>query len=78
MENLKYKTRQDKQDGQDIFPSVAIETKFSILLNRIRLFILFILKHPVYPVVFCFFVHFSLAKYHSSIAYSLNNLSSYN
>ena len=52
MENLKYKTRQDKQDGQDIFPSVAIETKFSILLNRIRLFILFILKHPVYPVVF--------------------------
>ena len=73
MENLKDKTRQDKHDGQDIMLSVAMENKFSILLNRPRLFIVFILKYPVYPVVFCFFVHFS----HSPIAYSLNNLSSH-
>ena len=43
MENLKDKTRQDKQDGQDIILSVAMENKFSILLNRTRLFIFFIL-----------------------------------
>ena len=53
MENLKDKTRQDKQDkqdGQDTILSVKIEKKFSILLNITRLFILFILKYPVYPV----------------------------
>jgi len=31
MENIKDKTRQDKQDGQDIILSVAMENEFSIL-----------------------------------------------